>query len=117
VADSAQVQHLTLDADLREPRPPARLEALQRPFSELARYAGWLAKDHVSVAVRAGVRALGLALEAGGDASLPAQSLERDIARLPSGDLRKMLRKALAEILAVLAPVPGVAVVPGGEGS
>ena len=79
-------------------------EALKRPLSDLERYAGWLAKDHVSVAVRADARALGAAMEVGSDTSLLLLTLDKDIARLPSGDLRKMLRKALGEIRAVLGP-------------
>ena len=86
------------DADPREApliEPP---EALKRPLFDLERYAGWLAKDHVSVAVRAGVQALGSAINAGSETSLLFLTLEKDIGRLPSGDLRKMLRKALGEI-------------------
>ena len=79
-------------------------ESLARPFSELERYAGWLAKDHVSVAVRADVQALGAAMDAGNDTSLLLLALDKDIGRLPSGDLRKMIRKALGEIRLVLGP-------------
>jgi hypothetical protein len=32
------------------------------------------------------------------------QTLDKDVGRLPSGDLRKMLRKALGEIRGVLEP-------------
>jgi hypothetical protein len=39
---------------------------LGRLLSELQKYAGWLAKDHASVAVRADVRALGEAMDTGG---------------------------------------------------
>lgn len=79
-------------------------ETLTRPLSELDRYAGWLAKDHVSVAVRAGVHALGAALSAGQDASPLLTTLDRELARLPGGDLRKMLRKALEEIRTAIGP-------------
>jgi hypothetical protein len=79
-------------------------EALKRPFLELERYAGWLAKSHVSVAVRADVQALGAAMNVGHETSLLLLTLDKDIGRLPSGDVRKMLRKALGEIRAVLAP-------------
>ena len=77
-------------------------EALKRPLSDLERYAGWLAKDHVSVAVRADVHALGTAIDVGHETSLLLLTLDKDIGRLPSGDLRKMLRNALREIRAVL---------------
>jgi hypothetical protein len=79
-------------------------EALTRPLSELERYSGWLAKDHVSVAVRADVHALGAAINVGNDTSLLLLTLDKDIGRLPSGDIRKMLRRALGEVRAVLGP-------------
>ena len=79
-------------------------EALKRPLSDLERYAGWLAKDHVSVAVRADVKALGAAMDVGSETSLLLLTLDKDIGRLPSGDVRKMLRRALGEIRAVLGP-------------
>jgi hypothetical protein len=79
-------------------------EALTRPMYELERYAGWLAKDHVSVAVRAAVQALRAAIDTGTDTSELLQTLDKDVGRLPSGDLRKMLRKALGEIRGVLEP-------------
>ena len=84
---------------MTEPR-----EALTRPLSELERYAGWLGKDHVSVAVRADVHALGAAMDVGHETSSLLLTLDKDIGRLPSGDIRKMLRKALGEIRAVLGP-------------
>jgi hypothetical protein len=58
----------------------------------------------VSVAVRADVQALGAAMDAGSDTSLLLLTLDTDIGRLPSGDIRKMLRKSLGEIRAMLAP-------------
>jgi len=94
-------RHYT-DADPREEPPVTQLrEALMRPLSDLERYAGWLAKDHVSVVVRAGVQALRTAIVAGNETSLLLLTLDKDIGRLPSGDLRKMLRKALGEIRAL----------------
>jgi len=79
-------------------------EATRRLLSELQRYAGWLAKDHVSVAVRADVQALGAAMDTGNETSLLLQALDKDIGRLPSGGVRTMLRRALKEIRAVLGP-------------
>jgi hypothetical protein len=77
-------------------------EALKRPLSELERYAGWLAKNHVSAAVRADVQALTAAMDVGNETSLLVLTLDKDIGRLPGGDLRKMLRKALREVRAAL---------------
>ena len=71
-------------------------------MAELERYAGWLAKDHVSVMVRADVQALGAAINAGNETSLLLLTLDKNIGRLPRGDLRKMLRKALGETRDVL---------------
>jgi hypothetical protein len=87
-----------------EPRLIQPREALTRPLFDLARYAGWLAKDHVSVAVRADVHALEAAIDVGNETSLLLLTLDKDIRRLPSGDIRKMLRKALGEVRGVLGP-------------
>jgi hypothetical protein len=87
---------------LRDPGDPGDADT-ERPFSQLERYAGWLARDHVSVAVRADVQALGAAMNVGHDTSLELLKLDQDIARMPSGDIRKMLRKAMKEIRVVLA--------------
>ena len=93
------------EADPRgEPPLTQPRAALKRPLSELERYAGWLAKDHVSIAVRAGVQALDAAVDVGSDTSLLLLTLDKDIGRLPSGGIRKMLRKALGEIRAMLKP-------------
>jgi len=113
-ASAAHTGHVSRpgrDADVdAEPR-----EALKRPLFELERYAGWLAKGHVSLAVRADVRALGAAMDAGHDTSQLLLTLDKDIARLPSGDIRKMLRRALAEVQLVLGP--GAIGAGDGEGS
>ena len=88
----------------REEPPTEPREALQRPLSDLDRYAGWLARGRVSVAVRADVQALGAAMDAGSDTSVLMRTLDKDIGRLLSGDIRKMLRKSLGEIRAMLGP-------------
>jgi hypothetical protein len=77
---------------------------LGRLLSELQKYAGWLAKDHASVAVRADVRALGEAMDTGSETASWLQVLDKDIERLPSGGIRKMLRRALGEIRPMLEP-------------
>ncbi len=83
------------------------LDARERvtvPLSQLERYTGWLGKDQVSVAVRADVKALGAAMAGGGETSLLLLTLDQNVGRLPSGDLRKIVRKALTEVRAVLEP-------------
>jgi hypothetical protein len=105
-------RHYT-DANPREEPPVTHpREALMRPLSELQRYAGWLGKDHVSAVVRSGVQALCLAIDAGNDTSLLLLTLDKDIGRLPSGDLRKMLRKALEETRALTSAGTALDAVP-----
>lgn len=79
-------------------------ERVTAPLSQLERYAGWLGKDQVSVAVRADVKALGAAMDAGGETSSLLFTLDKNVGRLPSGDVRKIVRKALTQIRAVLEP-------------
>ena len=79
-------------------------DTLTRPMSELQRYAGWLGKDRVAVAVRADVLAFDAAMKGGSETSLLLLTLEQDIQRLPGGAVRKMLRKTVGEIRAVLEP-------------
>jgi hypothetical protein len=93
------------DAEPDEKPPPVRPIETLKHRSELERYAGWLSRDHVSVAVRADVHALGAAMDAGLGTSQLLLTLAKDIARLPSGGVRKMLQKAFAEISIALAPM------------
>ena len=72
--------------------------AVQSGLLTLQRYAGWLDRDRTSVAVRADVRALGAAIDTGANASAFLQTLDVDIARLPSGGIRKMLRATAGQI-------------------
>ena len=67
-------------------------DALRQLYGTLQRYAGWLDRERTSVMVRADVQALGVAIEACTDTSPLLQALDTNIGRLPSGDLRKMLR-------------------------
>jgi len=67
-------------------------EPLASLFVTLRRYAGWLDKGRPSATVRSSVDALITAVDAGEETSQLVQALEDDIARLPSGGVRKMLR-------------------------
>ena len=77
---------------------PGSAEALKPLYDTLHRYAGWLDRERPSVMVRADVQALGAAIETCADPSPLLQSLDTNIARLPSGELRKMLRVAAGQM-------------------
>ena len=78
-------------------------QSLKQLHATLQRYAGWLDRERASVTVRADVQALGAAIETGSDVWLLLQSLDTNIARLPSGELRKMLRVAAVQMRRALA--------------
>jgi hypothetical protein len=71
---------------------PGSADALKQLYDTLQRYAGWLDRERPSVMVRADVQALGVALETRADPSRLLQSLDTNIARLPGGEIRKILR-------------------------
>lgn len=73
-------------------------EALQQLYGTLQRYAGWLDRERMSVTVRADIVALGTALDTCADPSELLQTLDTNIARLPSGDMRKMLRNTARQL-------------------
>ena len=77
---------------------PGSAEALKQRHDTLQRYAGWLDRERTSVMVRADVRALGAAIETCADPLPLLQALDTNIARLPAGELRKMLRVAAGEM-------------------
>jgi len=82
---------------------PARAEALKSLYDRLQRYAGWLGRERTSVLVRADVEALGAAIDTCGDALPLLHTLDTNIARLPTGEMRKMLRVAASEMRRALA--------------
>ena len=100
-ADRVRRHYLEAEPKL-DGAPGDRAAVLARTFSELERYAGWLAKDQAAVAVRAGVQALRTAVNAGEDSLDLMATLRKDIARLPSGDIPKMLRASIARMQAEL---------------
>jgi hypothetical protein len=77
-------------------------DAVKQPYDRLRRYAGWLDRDRTSAIVRTDVDALGVALDAGDNPEALLQTLDANLARLPGGELRKMLRAAAREIRRVL---------------
>ena len=72
-------------------------------YDSLQRYAGWLDRERTSVRVRADVEALGTAINTSADPLPMLQTLDTNIARLPSGELRKLLRVAAGEMRRALA--------------
>lgn len=73
-------------------------EAVKQLYGSLQRYAGWLNRERTSVVVRADVQALGTAIDTCADPSPLLQALDTNLKRLPSGELRKMLRAAAGQI-------------------
>jgi hypothetical protein len=77
---------------------PGSADAVVQLYQTLQRYAGWLDRERASVTVRTDVQALGVALDAGTDPRPLLQALENNLARLPGGELRKLLRAAAGKI-------------------
>jgi len=84
---------------------PDRAEALRPLYDSLHRYAGWLDRARTSVMVRADVEALGAALNTCADPWPLLHALDANIARLPGGEMRKMLRVAASDMRRALAEV------------
>ncbi len=85
-----------------DPRPVETHADALSLLDNVQRYAGWLGKDHVSVAVRADVCGLAAAMHAGNETSVCLQVLDKDVQRLHGGGVRTMLRKALRALQAEL---------------
>ena len=82
---------------------PGCAEALKPLYDTLQRYAGWLDRERTSVMVRADVEALVAAIYTCADLLPLLHALDTNIARLPSGAMRKMLRVAASEMRRALA--------------
>jgi len=82
---------------------PEHSEALKPLYDRLQRYAGWLDRERTSVLVRTDVEALGAAIDTCADPLPLLHALDTNIARLPSGEMRKMLRATASEIRRALA--------------
>ena len=77
--------------------------ALKPLWDSLQRYAGWLDRERASVTVRADVKALGTAIDTCVDPAALLQALDTNIGRLPSGEVRKMLRITAGHMRRALA--------------
>ena len=73
-------------------------DPVRQLYDALQRYGGWLDRERTSVMVRKDIVALGVALDTRADTGPLLQALETDLARLPGGELRKMLRVAAGKI-------------------
>ena len=82
---------------------PGCAEALKPLYDTLQRYAGWLDRARTSVMVRADVKAFWAAINTCADPLPLLHALDTNIARLPSGAMRKMLRVAASEMRRALA--------------
>jgi len=81
-------------------------QALKPLYDTLHRYAGWLDRERTSSLVRADIQALGAAIDGAADPTPVLQSLDRNMARLPSGALRTMVRTAAANLRRALEKQP-----------
>ena len=77
-------------------------EVVTRLTNTFVRYAGWLGNDRPANAVRTHAQALGRAVEARADTSTWITLLDDDLKRLPSSEVRKMLRRTLTELSAAV---------------
>jgi len=67
-------------------------------YEALCRYAGWLNRERHSCLVRTDVESLGTALDTNLDPRPHLEKLEVNIARLPGGEVRTMIRKVVVEL-------------------
>lgn len=72
-------------------------------LGSLSRFAGWLGKGRPFDETRAHVKGLTTAFDGHTDASPWLVLLDADLQRLPSSEVRKMLRRELAAIAVLLA--------------
>jgi hypothetical protein len=72
-------------------------------YDRRQRHAGWLDRERTSVMVRSDVETSEAAIDTCADPLPLVHALETNIARLPSGEMRKMLRVAASEMRRELA--------------
>jgi len=78
---------------------------IRQSLANLEKYAGWLSKGFAPTRVRASVKALGDEVAANGDVPAAVETLDADIGSLGSSEVAGLLRRALREFRAALAPV------------
>jgi len=90
----------TLNPLEHDPNPAV----IRQSLANLEKYAGWLSKGFAPTRVRASVKALGLEVAANGDVPAALETLDAEIGSLGSGEVAGLLRRALREFRAALAP-------------
>ena len=81
-------------------------EVLRPLYDSLHRYAGWLDRERAAAMVRSDILALGTAIDACADPTPLLQVLDTNLARLPGGEVRKMLRATSAKMRRVVTGQP-----------
>ena len=77
--------------------------ALQPLCADLHRYAGWLDQQRTSATVRADISALAAAVNGSADAGPFLLALDGSLERLPSGEIRKLLRATAKKLRSAIA--------------
>ena len=79
-------------------RRPGDTPDVKALYEALCRYAGWLNRERPSRLVRTDVESLGTAIETNSDPQSHLETLEANIARLPGGEVRTMIRKIVVQL-------------------
>ena len=79
-------------------RTPGDTPDVKALFEALCRYAGWLNRERPSRLVRTDVESLGTAIETHADPQPHLEKLEANLAQLPGGEVRTMIRKTVAQL-------------------
>jgi hypothetical protein len=79
-------------------RSPGDTPDVKTLYEALCRYAGWLNRERHSRLVRTDVKSLGTAIETNSDPQPHLEKLEANIARLPGGEVRTMIRKLVVQL-------------------
>ena len=79
-------------------RSPGDTPDVKALYETLCRYAGWLNRERHARLVRTDVESLGTAIETNSDPQPHLEKLEANIARLPGGEVRTMIRKVVVQL-------------------
>ena len=79
-------------------RKPGDTPDVKALYEALSRYAGWLNRERPSRLVRTDVESLGTAIETNSDPRPHLEKLEANIASLPGGEVRTMIRKIVVQL-------------------